>query len=183
MSDEQLLWGTPESLDEKIEELKRSHTGWSQRVFLIYALDQYREIDAARRAGRQGDLSDMCTPGCIEALKKEAAPVNIPVSVQGVQISEVSSDGEYDLIDMRFIGERKDGDRGPGEIIDYLRFQRYRYEHSTDSETGFSETCGRCGGIVDPTTDWKCRYCDQRVNEQSSGWMVQKVMSQGNYIA
>ena len=182
MSDEELLWGTPESLDERIEELKREHPGWSHRVFLLYALDQYREIDVARRAGRPGVLADICTPGCIKVLEKEDSVINIPVRIQGVQMCAVSEDAEYDLIDVRFIGERKKGLEGPGEIIDYLRFERYRYEQSTDGETGFSETCGRCGGKIDPTTDWKCRYCDQRVNEQSTGWMVQKVMSQATYV-
>lgn len=183
MSDEELLWGTPESLDERIEELRRDHPGWSQRVFLLYAIHQYREIDAARRAGRPEVLDDICTPGCIAALKKADAPIDIPVDIQGAQVCAVTEEGEFDLIDVRFIGERKRGAEGPGETIDYLRFERYRYEHSTDSETGFSESCKRCGGKIDPTSDWKCRYCDQRVNEQSSGWMVQKVMSQGDYVA
>jgi hypothetical protein len=182
MSDEELLWGTPESLDERIEELRRDHPGWSQRVFLIYALEQYREIDVARRAGRAGDLTDICTPGCIESLKKEPRTLDIPVNIQGAQICSIREEGEFDLIDVRFIGERKKGTEGPGEVIDYLRFERYRYEHATDSETGVSESCGRCGGAIDPTSDWKCRYCDQRVNEQSSGWMVQKVMSQATYV-
>lgn len=182
MGDEELLWGTPESLDERVEELRRDHPGWSQRVFLMYALEQYREIDTARRAGRPENLPDVCTKGCIDALKKTEPIINIPVDIQGVQICSISEEGEYDLIDVRFIGDRKRGADGPGEIIDYLRLERYRYEHSTDSETGFSETCSRCGGKIDPTTDWKCHYCDQRVNEQSTGWMVQKVMSQATYV-
>ncbi len=181
MSDEDLIWGTPDDLEERIEALRRNHPGWSQRIFLLYALEQFRELDYNWRQGRPDDAADALTPGCLEALKNTEPPLNIPFRIQGIQLAAVGEEGEYDFIDVRFIGDRQQDDVGPGETIKYARFVRYRYEHSTDGETSMGESCPRCGGPVDPTSDWKCRYCDQKVNEESSGWLIEKVMDQGKY--
>ena len=183
MFDEELLWGTSAGVEEALTELARNHLGWSERVFLLYALAQYRELDHARRRGQANALTDFCTPTCIEALREAATPLDIPVEIQGVQIVGVGAEGDYDTIDIKFFGDRVAEGVGPGETIDYLRLARYRYEQSTDSETGVSETCSRCGGAIDPTSDWKCRYCDQMINEQSTGWLIEKVMDQGDYVA
>jgi hypothetical protein len=182
MEDEDLLWGTSEEIEGAEEALKRNHPGWSQNIFLRYALFVFRELDYAWRQGHLSDITDYLTPGCLEAVRKSPPPLNIPLDVQGVQMAALGEEGEYDTIDVRFIGERiKDG-VGPGETMSYLRFIRYRFEHATDAATGVRETCSRCGGIIDPVNDWKCHYCDQKVNEQSSGWLVTKVMDQGNYV-
>ena len=183
MPDEELLWGTTEEVTEALEEVKLNHPGWSDRVFLLYTLAQYRDLDYARRRGQTAGLTDVCTPACVEALRQAPAPPDIPLDVQGIQIIAIGSEGDYDTIDVKIISDRNAGGVGPGEVIDYLRLARYRYEQSTDGETGVSETCGRCGGAIDPTSDWKCRFCDQLINAQSTGWMIEKVMNQGDYVA
>jgi hypothetical protein len=183
MNEEELLWGSSGEVEQELEELRRNHPGWSARVFLLYALDQYRELDYARRRNQPDAMADVCTPSCLESLRHSDRPMNIPVEVKGAQIVATGVEGDYDTIDVKFFGERLDADGvGPGETIDYLRLSRYRFEHSSDSETGLTESCGRCGGAIDPTTDWKCRFCDQLVNEQSSGWQIEKVMDQGDYV-
>ena len=182
MSDEDLFWGTAGEAEEAVEDLKRNHPGWSQHIFLLYALNIFRDLDYAWRQGHLDDLTEDLTPGCLEALQKEQPMLNIPLEVQGVQLSAVGQEGDYDTIDVRFIGDRQKEGIGPGETITYLRFTRYRYEHATDAADGMIETCPRCGGRIDPTADWICHYCDQKINEESSGWLVQSVMDQGNYV-
>ncbi len=183
MADEELLWGTTEEVGEALEELKLNHPGWSDRVFLLYTLAQYRDLDYARRRGQCAGLSEMCTPACVAVLCQAARQIDIPVDVQGIQIIAVRPEGDYDTIDVKIIGERSANGVGPGDVIEYLRLARYRYEQSTEGETGVSETCGRCGGAIDPTSDWKCRFCDQLINAQSTGWMIEKIMNQGDYVA
>ncbi|MFA5867359.1 MAG: hypothetical protein WC891_05280 [Actinomycetota bacterium] len=182
MGDEDLIWGTSEELEGAIENLKHNHPGWSQHIFLLYALYVFRELDYAWRQGHLDNLTDDMTTSCLEALKKAPPPPNIPLDVQGLQLAAIGEEGEYDTIDVRYMGNRRQGGEGPGETITYLKFIRYRFEHATDAATGMAETCPRCGGRIDPTADWICHYCDQKVNEQSSGWLVQKVMDQGNYV-
>jgi len=183
MDDEELIWGMPEELESAIEELNRNHPGWSQRVFLIYALQQYRDLDFARRRGNPDIVAEFLTPACLEALRDMPALPDIPIGVDGVQIAAVFEEGDYDAIDVRFIGQRGKDGAGTGAAYDYLRFVRYRYEQSTDGMTGETDRCPRCGGEIDATSDWKCRYCDQLVNPQSTGWLIEKVMDQGNYVA
>jgi hypothetical protein len=182
MADEDLIWGTSEELGEFIEGLKHNHPGWSQHIFLFFALHIFRELDYSWRRGHVDNLTDDLTPACLEALQKAKPPLNIPLEIQGVQLAAIGEEGEYDTIDVRYMGSRSQDGVGPGETITYLRFIRYRFEHFTDAETGMVESCPRCGGRIDPTADWICHYCDQKVNEQSSGWLVQKVMDQGNYV-
>jgi hypothetical protein len=182
MEDEELLWGTSEEIDGLLEELKRNHAGWSLHIFLLYALYVFREVDYAWRRGNLDNLTDLLTPACLEIMRKAKPPLNIPLEIQGVQLAGIGEEGEYDTLDVRFMGNRMQDGVGPGETITYLRFTRYRFEHTTDGETGMAETCPRCGGLIDPTADWVCHYCDQKVNEQSSGWLVTKVMDQGNYV-
>lgn len=182
MDDEDLLWGTVEEVEEAEEGLKHNHPGWSQHIFLLYALYVFRELDYAWRQGHLDNITDYLTPGCLEEVRKSPPPLNIPLDIQGLQLAAIGEEGEYDTIDVRFMGSRLQNGVGPGETISYLRFIRYRFEHSTDAASNMGETCPRCGGAVDPTADWKCHYCDQRVNEQSSGWLVTKVMDQGNYV-
>ncbi len=182
MDDEDLLWGTSEDLEGAVEDLEHNHPGWSQHIFLLYALYVFKELDFSWRQGHLDNRTEDLTPGCLEALKKQSPPPNIPLEVQGVQLAAIGEEGEYDTVDVRYMGNRKQDGVGPGETITYLRFIRYRFEHATESETGLTETCPRCGGRIDPTADWICHYCDQKVNEQSSGWLVQKVMDQGNYV-
>jgi hypothetical protein len=182
MDDEDLFWGTSEELEDKVEELKHNHPGWAQHVFMLFALYVFRELDYAWRQGHLENLTDELTPSCMETLQKAKPPPNMPLEVQGLQLSAIGQEGDFDTIDVRFIGDRQKNGAGPGETITYLRFTRYRFEHATDAETGMIESCPRCGGRIDPTTDWICHYCDQKINEESSGWLVQKVMDQGNYV-
>jgi hypothetical protein len=181
MRDEDLIWGTPEALDEDLEKLQRSHTGWSERIFMLRAIDRYRELDHARRKGHPDNLEDDLTSACLEGLRGEKRPIDIPIDLQGAQIAAIKQEGEFDVIDVRFVGERLRDGIGPGEVIDILRFSRYRFEHTTDSETGLTESCPRCGGEIDATTDWRCRFCDALINEQSSGWRIERVMDFRNY--
>lgn len=182
MGDEDLFWGTSEELEGAVEDLQHNHPGWSQHIFLLYALSVFRELDYAWRQRHLDNLTDELTASCLEALLEAEPPLNIPLEVQGVQLGAIGQEGDFDTIDVRFIGNRQNDGVGQGEMITYLRFIRYRYESATDAATGMIETCPRCGGKIDPTADWICHYCDQKVNEQSSVWLVQKVMDQGNYV-
>ena len=121
------------------------------------------------------------TSACLEGMRGEKRPIDIPIDLEGAQIAAVKQEGEFDVIDVRFVGERMKDGVGPGEVIDYLRFSRYRFEHATDSETGLTERCPRCGGEIDITSDWHCRFCGAPVNEQSSGWRIERVMDFRNY--
>lgn len=183
MLDDELFWGTPEDLESAIEELRRNHPGWSQRVFLLFALEQFRELDHARRRRQIDAMTDYLVADLIEDLRREPPVIDIPIKIEGVQIAAVFEDGEYDVVDVRFVGERVNEGQGPGSVYEYLRFIRPRYEHTTDGETGVSDRCLRCGGSIDSAADWKCRYCDQLVNEQSSGWLISRVMDQGTYVS
>lgn len=187
MIDDLILWGTPEELETEVDELRRSHPQWSEHLFLSWAADSYRDIDYARRKRDPGFVEHLMTGEFWQAFAKRATNKQIkvidqPLDVQGVQIVWIGTEGDDDVIDVRFVGERRDE---AGKLVpsaEFVTFIRPHYEHFNEpTAVVWSGRCPNCSGEVDLENDWRCARCGHNLAEQTTGWKISAIRAEKDY--
>ncbi len=182
-----VIWGIPEALEWELDTLRINHPRWSDEVFLSWAKQTYEDTDYARRKHDAGLVQDLMTDEFFPLFKKKAEDrrtdfIDRPLDVQGLQIVNIGSDGENDIIDVKFVGERLSVKGKAREVVEYASFTRPHYERFTDrSAADWNGTCPKCFAALPTEHVWRCPYCGQNVAEQSTGWKIRKIIAEKEY--